>query len=198
MNLDTVNDELNECIKPSNTLKEIEYIDSKTELSEVNENILQPLIKNINDSNTINHKISTLDISDKLDNSKSLEGKKISNDRNNHTKTNDNSLAILNSKINLTNLSKPNTFTDLNNLVNIKKYKQIVNHFFQNVEMELNKFHNCLNDQSTVIHNAHLDTEVSKKKELEVIVAEFEKKRINSPNPFLFVAELKNAIHEFI
>lgn len=123
------------------------------------------------------------------------------NDENNKNydllSTNDNS-SIPDHEINSTNSSKHNAYsTELNNLIEFEKCKQKIHYFFQNVETELKKYHNCLNGEPTVNYVAHLETEASKKKDLLTIVEEFEKKRINSPNPFLFIEELMNTIHEF-
>jgi len=83
------------------------------------------------------------------------------------------------------------------NDIDSEKYKAEVHQFCQNLKSELSKFNNFLNEPTTVKHVAHLEIEASKKKELENIVAEFENKRISSPNPFSFVAELKTFIRNY-
>lgn len=64
----------------------------------------------------------------------------------------------------------------------------------ESLKSELEKVKCSLNDSKTVKHVAHLEFEASKKKDLENIVMEFESKRINSPDPFSFSAELKTFI----
>lgn len=97
-------------------------------------------------------------------------------------------------------MKNQNSFTNLNVfLVNKNKIKceKEINQFYQNIKSEIEKF-NDFNDQSSIKHIAHLEIEASKKKELEQIVAEFESKRIISPDPFSFIAELKTFIHDFV
>jgi len=79
----------------------------------------------------------------------------------------------------------------------IEKCKIEVHQFIQYLELELKKFYGYLNDQPVVKHVAHLEIEASKKKDLELVVAEFENKRINSPDPFLLLGELKTFIRDF-
>lgn len=84
-------------------------------------------------------------------------------------------------------------FSNLNDIVLVEKEKckKKVYQFIQYLKTELEKFNDVLIDQPVVKHVAHLEIEASKKKNLENFVAEFEGSRINSPNPFLFVADLK-------
>lgn len=177
------NGEFNEYIKSANT----RAINSKTELSEVNETTSESVTENIKED-----KIVSTNYCETI------------NDKNNHANknydllsTNDNS-AMPDYEINSTNSSKHNaSFTNFNKLIEFEKLKNKIHQFFQNVETELKKCYNCLNVEPTIKYVAHLETEASKKKELLIVVEEFEKKRINSPNPFLFVEELMNTIHEF-
>ncbi|XP_027854379.1 gem-associated protein 5 isoform X3 [Aphis gossypii] len=94
-----------------------------------------------------------------------------------------------------------NNSTNFNELCTVNKnkikFEKEINQFYQNIKSEIEKFNN-FNDQSSIKHIAHLEIEASKKKELEQIVAEFESKRINSPDPFSFIAELKTFIHDFV
>jgi len=74
--------------------------------------------------------------------------------------------------------------------------KKEVNQFCDNINLEFEKFNDYFNVQ--IVQNvAHLGIEASRKKELEAIVTDFENKRINSPNPFVIVAELKVFIRDF-
>lgn len=79
----------------------------------------------------------------------------------------------------------------------IEKCKTEAHQLIQYLELELEKFYGYSNGQPVVKHVAHLEIEASKKKDLELVVAEFENKRINSPHPFLFLGELKTFIHNF-
>lgn len=75
-----------------------------------------------------------------------------------------------------------------------EKYKTEVYQFYQNLKMELENYQHFFDDQHIVKHVAHLEIEASKKKEFENIVTDFENKRIDSPNPYLFLAVLKKFI----
>ncbi|VVC40847.1 Hypothetical protein CINCED_3A004867 [Cinara cedri] len=198
------NNESTKSIKAVGELEDIQVSESKRELLELNVSRMESLTENMKECEVVNYKLSKLNKDDESNFSKSHQYKEINNDQNNYSNknydlvgANDNS-AISDCKIKLTNSLEQNAcFTDLNNLKKIENFKKEVAHFFQNIETELNKYHNYSNDQSTIKHVAHLETEASKKKELEIIVAEFEKNRINSPNPFTFVAELNCFIHAF-
>lgn len=77
-----------------------------------------------------------------------------------------------------------------------EKCKAEVHQFYQNLKLELRKYQHFFKDKPAVKHVAHLEIEASKKKEFEIVVSKFEKKRVDSPNPFLFVEELKNCVYE--
>lgn len=82
-------------------------------------------------------------------------------------------------------------FSNLNDifLVEKEKCKIKVYQFIQYLKTELEKFNDFLIDQP-VKHVDYLQIEASNKKNLENFVTEYESNRINSPNPFLFVADL--------
>lgn len=84
-------------------------------------------------------------------------------------------------------------FSNVNDidLVEKEKCKKKVYQFIQYLKIELEKFNDFLIDQPVVKHVAYLQIEASRKKNLEKFVTEYESNRINSPNPFLFVADLK-------
>lgn len=82
-------------------------------------------------------------------------------------------------------------------MIKIEKCKKEILQFHLNLRTELEKYPNFHNDSTAIKHVAHLEIEASKKKELDNIVIEFENRRINSPNPFLFVAEMKNFFQHF-
>lgn len=75
--------------------------------------------------------------------------------------------------------------------------KRVMLEFYQNLKFEIEKFNHILNSQPTIKHVAHLDIEASIKKELENTVAEFENKRINSPNPITILVELRTFLDQF-
>lgn len=131
----------------------------------------------------------------------SLQSKKEKKTNNNTNKNYDIVNAInISTKINEVSLEKQNSFINLNNFLvnkNKIKFEKEINQFYQNIKSEIERF-NDFNDQSSIKHIAHLEIEASKKKELEQIVAEFESKRINSPDPFSFIVELKTFIHDFV
>jgi len=154
---------------------------------------------NINNSTSFNKLCARNEHNDSNE-SYILQNKEIKNVQNNNNtnincdivSTNDNS-----TKIHEINLENHNSFTNSNNLIVMEneKCKKEVYTFYKNLKLEIEKF-DYLNDQPSVKHIAHLEIEASKKKELEQIVAEFESKRINSPNPFSFIAELKTFISD--
>lgn len=156
---------------------------------------------NINNSTNINELCTGKDKEKSNDSCMSLQSKKKKKLNNNTNKNCDIVNAInISTKINEVNLEKQNSFTNLNNFLvnnNKIKFEKEINQFYQNIKSEIEKF-NDFNDQSSIKHIAHLEIEASKKKELEQIVAEFESKRINSPDPFSFIAELKTFIHDFV
>lgn len=78
-----------------------------------------------------------------------------------------------------------------------KKYYKELYQFYQYLKFKLEKYCNLSNDKPSIKHVAHLEIEASKKKELENIVADYLNKRIASPNPFIFINELKRFIHDF-
>lgn len=90
-------------------------------------------------------------------------------------------------------------FLNLNDIILVEKEKckKEVYHFIQYLKIKLEKFNDFLVDQPVVKHVAHLEIEASKKKNLENFVAEYESNCINSPNPFLFIADLKKFICSF-
>jgi len=130
----------------------------------------------------------------------SLQNKEINNFQNNNNNANtDCDIVRTNddpTKIHEIRLEENNSLPNSNDLLIIEREtcKKGVYQLYQNLKSKIEKFN--LNDQSPVKHIAHLEIEASKKKELEQIVAEFENKRINSPNPFSFIAELKKCIHD--
>lgn len=133
----------------------------------------------------------------------SLQNKEMNNLQNNNINTtcdidctNDNSTKLLLEETNSSDIH--NTCTNSNDslVVEHERCKKEVYKFYQYLKSELEKF-DYLNDQSPIKHIAHLEIEASKKKEHEQIVADFENKRINSPNPFSFLAELKTFVHDF-
>jgi hypothetical protein len=155
---------------------------------------------NIDNSTNVNDLCAHKDQEESNDYCISLQSKEINNLLNNNTNkncdtayTNDNS-----TKINEANLEKQNSCTNSKDLLvkENEKCKKEIYQFYQNIKSEIEKF-NHPNDQSPVKHIAHLEIEASKKKELEQIVVEFESKRINSPDPFSFIAELKTFIYDF-
>lgn len=156
----------------------------------------------IKKDNTNNNALNRKQESD--DCCKSLQDKEINNCLNNNSNkhcdivcTNVN---LSHHEINLKNLPDQDSFnSNLNDLKEIKckLYNKDIHQFCQNLKLELEKFDYLLNDQPTIKHIAHLEIEASKKKDLENVVTEFENKRINSPNPLVFIAELKTFICDF-
>lgn len=205
-NLGTINEKLNDSTKSSDikgSKEEIENIvnlDNEVELK-VNEIIVKSSPENIKKYNT-NNNTNYTPLNDKQESNdccKSSQNKEINNYLNNNTTkhcdivcTNDN---LFHHKINLKNSPDQNSY-DLKD-IECKQYKKDFHQFCQNLTLELEKFDYLLNDQPTIKHIAHLEIEASKKKELENVVAEFENKRINAPNPFLFITQLKTFINDF-
>uniref|UniRef100_A0A2H8TR50 Gem-associated protein 5 n=1 Tax=Melanaphis sacchari TaxID=742174 RepID=A0A2H8TR50_9HEMI len=204
INIDgTVNEELIGCIKSTTSEEEnenTELLDSKVITSKANDT--KSLIENMKECN-INSSINFNKLCVEKDQEKSndcisLQNKEINNLLNNTNKNGDIIHTNNETKINEVNLEKQNSFTNLDDKLVMQKikFKKKIYQFYQNIKSEIENL-NCLNDQSSVKYIAHLEIEASKKKEFEQIVAEFESKRINSPNPFLFIAELKTFIHDF-
>jgi hypothetical protein len=148
----------------------------------------------VNDSNT-NEK-------EKLDSDKFLQNKEVLNCQNNNfNKSCDITFDIINSTKVVSSIEKNSS--ELNGCSNLNnsnekesECKRIVYEFYQNLKLEIDKFNHILNDQPSVKHISHLNIEASIKKELENTVMEFENKRINSPNPFPILVELKTFINQ--
>lgn len=200
-NLDTINEKLNDSIKSLNieeSKEKDENLDTEINVKSINENL-----KECTFNNNINH--IELNDKEKLNCCKSPQDKEIDNCQNNNTNkcydtvcTNGNLSKISPHKTNMINSPDTNSSdSNLNDSVDIKckQFKKDLYQFCQTLKLELEKFD--INDQPTIKHIAHLEIEASKKKELENVVIEFENERINSPNPFLFLTELKTIIHDF-
>jgi len=211
--LGTINGEVNGCVKSivgieknENVVENTKVFDGKIELtSEATDTNIISLTENIQKCNIINNtNCNKLSASDKQEGSnyycKSSQIKETDNYQNNNTSTNCDIVCINGSFKKITH-NKVNTldFSNSGNSVDIdgEKCKAEVYQFYQNLKLQLSKFNYFLNEPTTIKHVAHLEIEASKKKELENIVTEFENKRINSPNPFSFVAELKIFIHNY-
>lgn len=200
-NIDSINEELIGCIKSIKSEEEnenTEILDSKVIItSKANElNQVKSLTENMKECN-IDH-ITNFNKSEHEE-SNSLQNKQINNLQNNNNVNTDCDIVCTNdnpTKIHEMNLKENNYLANSNDLLVMEREtcKKEVYQFYQNLKSEIEKFN--LNDQSPVKHIAHLEIEASKKKELEQIVAEFENKWINSPNPFSFIAELKKCIHD--
>ncbi|KAL4096870.1 hypothetical protein QTP88_021745 [Uroleucon formosanum] len=198
---DSINEELIGCIKSIKSEEEnenTEILDSKVIItSKANElNQVKSLTENMKECN-IDH-ITNFNKSEHEE-SNSLQNKQINNLQNNNNVNTDCDIVCTNdnpTKIHEMNLKENNYLANSNDLLVMEREtcKKEVYQFYQNLKSEIEKFN--LNDQSPVKHIAHLEIEASKKKELEQIVAEFENKWINSPNPFSFIAELKKCIHD--
>jgi len=208
-NIVIINDESIGCVKSIKSDEEnesTEVIDNKViitskanDIKSLTENMKEC---NINNSTNFNELSTSKDKEKSNDSCMSLQSKKKKTKLNNKTNKNCNIVNVINisTKINEVNLETQNSFTNLNNILvnkNKIKFEKEINQFYQNIKSEIEKF-NDFNNQSSIKHIAHLEIEASKKKELEQIVAEFESERINSPDPFLFIAELKTFIHEFV
>lgn len=194
-NIDSINEGCIKSIKSEDENENTEILDSKVIItSEASEfKYVKSLTENMKECNID-------DITNKLEHgeSNSLQNKEINNLENNNNANTDCDVVCTNdnpTKIHKIHLEENNSLANSNNLlVKRETCKKEVYQFYQNLKSEINKFN--LNDQSPVKHIAHLEIEASKKKELEQIVTEFENKRINSPNPFSFIAELKKCIHD--
>lgn len=208
---ETINEELIECVKSIKSTDEnenTEVLDSKIEItSETNElKYVKSLTENMKECNidkstNFNKVYGDKEQEESKNFRMSVQYKEINNLQNSNNTNTDCDVVCTNdnsTKIQEINLEKNKSLTNSNDLfvMESEKCKNEVYQFYQNLKSEIEKF-DCLNDQSPVKHIAHLEIEASKKKELEQIVSEFENKRINSPNPFLFIAELKTFIHDF-
>lgn len=205
-NLDTINIELNGCNKSLNNLEiestNLDHIKNQL-TSEVSTSDVKLLKENIEECSIIDNincnELCTEDEYEEPNNTfNSRQNMEINNYQNNNTNNNcdiictngENSTKIPHKEEHLTKSSAKNaTDTD--------KCKKEVALFCNNLKSELEHLNYILNDESTIKHVAHLEIEASKKKGLENIVADFESLRISSPNPFLFVTELKTFIRDF-
>lgn len=186
-NLGTVNKELHRSI---NGVKGcIEDVIEDTEVKCLTENI-----KNCNLVNNTNCNDKQDESDCGLDSPKDV---KTTLNQNNNTNTN---CDIVCTNGSLTKISKNNEnymspyFSNIGESDIKSKCKIEVYKLYQTLKSDLEKIIYSLNDSETVKHVAHLEFEASKKKDLENIVMEFERKRINSPDPFSFSAELKTFI----
>lgn len=186
-------DGMNEANGYNSTIDDIDEINSTNELtSEINVNSLTENIENYNISDELCELNEQEEFSS--DGCKSLQ--------NNNTNKNCDIVCINGSptkifdyKIN--SLEQNPCFSkesDLGEFEN-EKYKEIYQ-FYQNLKFELEKFYNLSNKKQPIKHVAHLEIEASKKKKLENIVADYLSKRIDSPNPYLFIAELNMFIRD--
>lgn len=210
-----VNKEFNGCVNSIISVKEnekvvenIEVINGKIELtSEVNETNMKST-ENVQKCDIVNTNCTESRTSNGEEESNyycksTKNNNEMDNYQNNNTNiscdivcTNGSLTKIMYNKVN----SDTSCSSNSDNLIDIdsEKCKTEVHQFYQNLKSELDKLNHFFKEPTTTIkHVAHLEIEASKKKELENIVAEFEKKRISSPNPFLFVAELKTFIHNY-
>jgi len=194
--LDTTNEEFNGCIK-SIVNKECEKIVENTKV--LNGKIELTLEANETNMKSITENLQECDINNT--NCKLSQNKETNNYQNNNTNincdivcTNGNLTKIMHNKENLSTSCISN-YDNSNN--SSEKCEAEVYQFYQNLKSQLSKFNYFLNEPTLVKHVAHLEIEASKKKELENMVTEFENKRINSPNPFSFLAELKTFIHNY-
>lgn len=200
-NLDPVNIKLNECEKSINNI-EIENTESLdnviTQITEVNGSNVRLLKENIEESSIVGNincnKLCTEDEYEEPNNTFNSTQNNNTND-NCIVNTNGQDLTQISHEVNLNNSSTQNVCSA--NASDSDKYKIEVSLFCKNLKSELELLNFILHDESTIKHVAHLEIEASKKKKLENIVAEFENIRISSPNPFLFVAELKTFIRDF-
>lgn len=179
---------LNGCNTTINNMDKINKIlDSEVELtSEINLNSLTENLEKCNISNELYAHVNQ----DKYgsDCQKSHENNNI-NENCNIVCTNGNSTNLMNSP----DHDPCSDYVDVEN----EKCKKEVNQFYQNLKSEFEKFCNNSSNRSPIKHIAHLEIEASKKKELENIVINFLNKRIDSPNPYIFIAELNMFIHDF-
>ncbi|VVC34354.1 WD40/YVTN repeat-like-containing domain,WD40-repeat-containing domain,Quinoprotein alcohol [Cinara cedri] len=202
---DTINEQWKECNKTPNSIDEVKYIkvfQRRKKLSVVNEIVLESLKNYGSINNTVNnpnHKLYALKNQEESSYfCKSLQEMDINNcdlvytcDRS--TKTQHHTTHLINSP------EQNFDYLNSNNFVRIKseKCKKKMYTFFQNIKSELDKYNCLLNDQPIVQRVTNLEIEASKKKKLEKFMIEFENERINSPDPFLFIAVLKNYINTF-
>lgn len=111
---------------------------------------------------------------------------------------NNNTCELLEDKFKESNHCCANGFSTSICYNEIEKCKTEVHQLVQYLESELNKFDSCsIIGQPVVEHVAHLEIKASKKKDLEIVVAEFENKRINSPNPFVYLKKMKSFVCDF-
>lgn len=196
----TINEELIGCLKSSKSEVEnenTEILGSEVITSETNElKYMKSLTENMKECN-----IDNITDCNKLEQEESndccmlIQNKEIHYLQNNNNAITDCDIVCTNddsTKVHEIN----NSFENTNDLLVMEreKCKAEIYQFYQNLKTEIDKF-NLIEPESPVKYIAHLEIEASKKKELEKIVTEFENKRIDSPNPFSFIAELKTFIH---
>lgn len=180
----------------------IELLDSSRDLTlEADETNVQSSMDMIEGLKIVDEEINIQNGEKDINSSQNIE---INYYLNNNTKTSSDIVCIngnstkISQEMNLTTQSEQNLCSDSNETVEIEneKCKNELRQFCQNLILELEKFNCSSTDQSTFKHVAHLGIEASKKKELENVVTDFENKRISSPNPFSFVAELKKCFDD--
>lgn len=200
-NLDSMNKESNgnstsiNCKFDSKEKLDIFY-DKSESPSEINQYNDKSLIESSKECDaTVNNNHSEPSVRDKQKESKYCSTLS-PNEKVNTICTNGNSTETLSQETNLIqSLEKMSlSFNSPSVMLEIEKCKKEMIQFLQKLKIEFEKYLNLLSDSTTVKHVAHLEIEASKKKELENIVTEFEKRRISSPNPFLFMAELEKFI----
>jgi len=204
-NIGIINEELIGCVKSIKSEAEnenIEILDSEVVItSKTNElKYMKSLTENMKECNIYNiTNCNKLEQEELNDCCMSIQNKEINNLQNNNNANTDCDIVCTNdnsTKIHELHLEKNNSFENKNDLVVMEREKCKVEifQFYQNLKTEIEKFN--LIEQLPVKYVAHLEFEASRKKELEQTVAEFENKRIDSPNPFSFIAELKTFIHD--
>lgn len=200
-NIGIINEELIGCLKSIKNEVEnenTEILDGEEIISETNElKCMKCLTENMKECNIDITDCNKLEQEESNDCSMSIQNEEINNLQNNNNANTDCDIVCTHDNSTEIHLEKNNSFENMNDLLVMEreKCKAEIYQFYQNLKTDIEKF-NLIEPESPIKYIAHLEIEASKKKKLEQIVAEFENKRIDSPNPFSFISELKTFIHD--